>query len=1685
MRFFTRITHLYFTPIDMALFVGTLIKRQNSGFIVGLCVVMLASFVIAAQPTDLVDFNSLKPDTFAPGELLVKFKTPDNTVKNANAFAAALEARHALNARIGVEVLQEYSLIPVCLVKVPQGMSLAEAAALYAADPNVAYVEPNYLVYPDAVPNDPLYSLVWGMRRINAPAAWDRTTGSSNILVAVIDTGILRTHEDLAANMWRNPGETGLDGLGRDKATNGIDDDGNGFVDDVNGWDFCNNDNDPTDDHGHGTHVAGTIGAVGNNNTGVVGVNWNVKIVALKFLSAAGPGYISDAIKAVQYAATKIPGVKITNNSWGGGGYTQALKDAIDAAGALGQLFVAAAGNTADNNDGVPHYPSSYTSPNIISVASIDGSGGMSYFSCFGFSSVDIGAPGSGILSTGNDGGYNTKNGTSMACPHVAGAAALLWSKYPAAPWDQIRSALLDGARPNAALAGKVATGGELDLVSAFAQMNAPMVTPNPAYVREGSTTNLSVTLRRQPSADSQVTPTWLSGSTNLYVVGSPVLIFTPTNWAIPQTFQVGSLYDLDMTNDVAIMQLSASGGDVGNTTFILEQQDLGDNIPPKCSITGSLRSDLAQVWFDFAFDEKVTGFTGADLLATSSNIMGGISLIDLTDLTGSNRLYRARYSVGSLLGSVTLTIPASSLTDQSGLHNANLQYNTIFTLPWLKTDFADDFEHGSTWTRSTNVYADLTSDIWRFGPPVFGASWAGPVQAASGSNCWGVMDGPYSLSYNGWILSPPIAVGANPVLNFNLWMWTGGIGYVEVNGANGWMNVSPSGVLLSTAGAWNSKSVALDNAQYGNRVIQLRFRADNSSTMIEAHSAMYIDDVSVKSERDPAIWLVSESPTNGPAGTNTPVSFVVYNSTTTTLSTVKGAVTSPDAGVSVVSGSPVTYGTLAPGGVSTGAAPISLQLAAAGNFDSPVIQLIHNFTDANAHSYFDQQPFTVNGVTNSQATNLFLVESTTGVTNWLGQFLSGNGSDLSCLFQVISAGSNRVVDLPTASGQVTGDDRILYSYGTRQSSGRFGEGSGVAPNLGTFSKLFTHNLASNDLVFVRAWDGSSFKGSAAYGNSALYPIKLQASQTNDFGSWAVAISAPGSFALDSNGDSIPDGWCVLSGLDPRQLILPLGAQVISAREATDFSYPSRIAVSSNYVFVADTENSRVQVWGRELTNRWYTLGSSIDTNFSKPRGIAVSRDGTRVAVADTAYRRVRIFSVNPTNGVLTALFMFGSNGTAPGQFNDPMAVAFGTAGEIYVADSQQSGTCNNRVQIFDAAGVFQQTYGSAGSGDGQFNRLLGIGMGRDGTLYAADGANHRVQAFTSGSSFAGKFGANGTIVGKFNRVWDTQSGVGGLLYVTDFYNDRIQVLNASNPAVMAVVGVYSNAGMLGAFNLPQSAAPAPDDNVLYVADTYNSRVLRLKVTMDSDGDGMDDVWEVLHGLNPNDPADALIDSDGDGVLNIGEYRAGTDPRKKDTDGDRAGDGWEMANGLNPLVSNSVSGTIPTFISITVSPASPVRAGQTVLITATYSQTITNAPSLTLSGAVALGPIVMAGAGTTWSYSYLVPASVAGAVNGAISGAIGISGNLSDPPTAYSNALFTITGEDLIISAITPLSGHLAWNAWSGDVYKIQSSTNLLTTNWVDGVSVTSSVSGTLNVSNVFATTNQVQFMRVLWLGVP
>jgi subtilisin family serine protease len=410
-------------------------------------------------------------EKFVPNELIVKFKKG----QTENVRTAAL-------ARIGGKINEKVLTMAMqskgdnegfYVVHTP--LAVFEAIAKMKGI-EVEFAEPNWIYQHDANSNDPYFTngSLWGMNTGNgcqAVTAWTANkTGTSNVVIGIIDEGAMYDHEDLNSNI-KNPLE--INGIA------GMDDDGNGYIDDKYGWDFDGNNSSTFDgiDDDHGTHVAGTIGAKGGNGKGVAGVCWNVTMISAKFLGKRG-GTTANAVKAVDYFTDlkKNRGLNIvaTNNSWGGGGYSSALFSAISRANDAGILFIAAAGNEGRNNDATASYPSNYDLPNVIAVASITSSGGLSSFSNYGFTTVDLGAPGSSIYSTlpvrsGKNviSGYGSYSGTSMATPHVSGAAALYASTHPSANIAEIKNAILSSGTITTSLGGKTVTSKRLN-VSGF-----------------------------------------------------------------------------------------------------------------------------------------------------------------------------------------------------------------------------------------------------------------------------------------------------------------------------------------------------------------------------------------------------------------------------------------------------------------------------------------------------------------------------------------------------------------------------------------------------------------------------------------------------------------------------------------------------------------------------------------------------------------------------------------------------------------------------------------------------------------------------------------------------------------------------------------------------------------------------------------------------------------------------------------------------------------------------------------------------------------------------------------------------------------------------------------------------------------------------------------------------------------
>jgi subtilisin family serine protease len=601
------------------------------------------------------------------GQMLVKFK--------ASVPTATRDAKHVKEGHVKMRELKRSG---VHAVQLAPSQTIEEAIARYRADPDVEYAEPNYVLRAMLTPNEPTYiNLLWGLNNtaqfpggtpgadIKAPLAWDFTTGSAGVVVMVIDSGVEYTHQDLAANMWVNPGEI---------PGNGIDDDGNGYVDDVFGIDVVNGDTDPTDDFGHGTHVAGTLGAVGNNSLGVVGVNWNVKILPCKILDSLGEGTVADAVTCLEYARDlKARGVNIvaTNNSYGGAGaFSQTMADAIDAQRDI--LFVAAAGNTelvGNDNDRVPFYPAGFDLPNVISVAATDHTDAKANFSHFGRRSVHIGAPGVNIWSTLNFNQYTNANGTSMAAPHVAGVAALLKAQTPARDWRQIKNLILSGGDPKPSMTGTTVSGRRVNAFNAVSCANRALfsVVKLPAAFTVGTASTVSALSINCGAGAGPVTATTSAGQ-NFTLLDDGVApdaaagdgVFTAT-WTPTQAFAFIDFTSVAGTERVSSVDLTlnAVGGPVN--------ANRGDVVALSATLANpsSAAAPASTVNFYLSIDGIIT--TADTLLGSVATpaLAGGAQQALTANLAIPATLATGNYFIGAIVD------PANTITEGNETNNA------------------------------------------------------------------------------------------------------------------------------------------------------------------------------------------------------------------------------------------------------------------------------------------------------------------------------------------------------------------------------------------------------------------------------------------------------------------------------------------------------------------------------------------------------------------------------------------------------------------------------------------------------------------------------------------------------------------------------------------------------------------------------------------------------------------------------------------------------------------------------------------------------------------------------------------------------------------------------------------------------------------------------------------------------
>ena len=421
-------------------------------------------------------------------------------------FEPGAAQERALDA-VGATLVERMPLGGLVRARLDPGVSLAAADRALERRSDVVAAGPNRTYELYATPNDTLYPELWGLDAISAPLAWDVTQGSNAVVVAVVDSGADVTHPDLDANIWTNSGEV----------ANGLDDDANGLVDDLKGWDFASGDANVNDTNGHGTHVSGTIGAEGHNAAGVTGVNWRVKVMPLRTGNSTLSGLAIE--QAFRYACAE--GAQVVNGSFGSSSPDPFIRDAIE--DCPGTLFVFAAGNESGNNDALPRYPCNYPVENIVCVAASEVDDTLAPFSNYGTTNVDLAAPGADILSTIPGGGFDYFDGTSMASPHVAGAAALVLSHRPALTPIELKSTLLLSVDKKSAYSGAVKTGGRLNVARALGQEVKPptgLTTSSPSHAGGWS-------------ANSTVQIVW-GGATDENGIGGYSYAFSPVQDFVP-----------------------------------------------------------------------------------------------------------------------------------------------------------------------------------------------------------------------------------------------------------------------------------------------------------------------------------------------------------------------------------------------------------------------------------------------------------------------------------------------------------------------------------------------------------------------------------------------------------------------------------------------------------------------------------------------------------------------------------------------------------------------------------------------------------------------------------------------------------------------------------------------------------------------------------------------------------------------------------------------------------------------------------------------------------------------------------------------------------------------------------------------------------------------------------------------
>lgn len=653
---------------------------------------------------------------FVADEILVRFQPglTETAIANLRSLTSAtlerrMEAPASSLVAVGPSVYQDRGVLE--LLSLPAGVSVDDAIATLSSHPAIAVVEPNYILTAAGFPDDTSFGSLWGLHNtgqsgglidadIDAPEAWDITTGSADVVVFVIDSGVDYTHPDLAANMWVNPGEV---------AGNGVDDDNNGYIDDIHGINSITGSGDPMDDNGHGTHCAGTIGGTGNNALGVTGVNWSVKIGAAKFLSAGGSGSTADAIECFNYIndlKNRGINVVVTNNSWGGGGFSQTLMDAIN--GPVGMpkiLHAAAAGNNNRDTDVTPFYPANYNLNHIISVAATDRNDRYASFSNWGTTQVDIAAPGVSILSTTQNNTYSFYSGTSMASPHVAGAAALIAAEHPTRTATQLKADLMLGADDIGGIGTNMLkptiTNSRLNIHQTLVNIVETDTTP-PAAVSDLGVAAVglsSVTLSWTSTGDDGVT-----GTAHNYDVRYSTSPITSANWASASP----AIGEPRPQSSGATESFRVKGLQLGTTYyFAMKARDNLDNESALSNVISATTLATGAVVFSDGFETGLSQWT-ADSPWGRTNSVQRSGSYSVTDSPSGNYANNANVS----LTSATINLTGMIDSQLSFWHRYDLESNWDFGYVEVSGNGGTTWTRLASYTGKVNTFQNATLDL-------------------------------------------------------------------------------------------------------------------------------------------------------------------------------------------------------------------------------------------------------------------------------------------------------------------------------------------------------------------------------------------------------------------------------------------------------------------------------------------------------------------------------------------------------------------------------------------------------------------------------------------------------------------------------------------------------------------------------------------------------------------------------------------------------------------------------------------------------------------------------------------------------------------------------------------------------------------------------------------------------------